>query len=162
MLKYGIFLHPSVGCRSPGQNTGGSLAAPTESLADAQTVLVLLSGTKLLSLDIQREFFWKCRAKQQAAEGLGGHQGKAGGCLLQHLASATIVNLQQGLQLNISSCGQPPLSHPAPVTTFGCCIFPVQCDKINARDAVHLLTQKLNFWGMLSNPCKCPKSVDFR
>lgn len=39
MLKLGIFLHHTVGSRSPGQNLG-SLAAPTEALARAHILLV--------------------------------------------------------------------------------------------------------------------------
>lgn len=45
---------------------------------------------------------------------------------------------------------------------LGAVFFQFSVTKKNARDAVHLLTQKLNFWGVLSNPCKCPKSVDFQ
>lgn len=29
------------------------------------------------------------------------------------------------------------------------------------RNAVYLFIQKLRLRGMLSNPCECPKSVDF-
>lgn len=74
-----FFLHSFVGCRSPGQKHR-SLAAPTEALAPAHILLVLLSGTKLPSLHTEREFF----LEMQGAEGLGGHQGAAGCCLLQY------------------------------------------------------------------------------
>lgn len=68
-------LHHTVGSRSPGQNFG-SLAAPTEALALVHILLVLLSGTKLLSLDIQRGiFFCDCRMLR----GWGSTKEKLGG-----------------------------------------------------------------------------------
>lgn len=80
-ILWNISAHPFVERRSPGQKHR-TLAAPTEVLPHAHVLLVLLSGTKLPSLDIQGDFLWKCWAEQQDAEGLGGQQGKAGCCLL--------------------------------------------------------------------------------